>query len=76
MAGPGGAPGEEPGLTACIPLKLEDRVVGAIALFRLLPQKSGFESLDMELFELLGTHAATALYASGLHERVSAGARA
>lgn len=76
VIGPGTPPGEEPGLTACIPLKLEGRVVGAIAIFRLLPQKSTFHSLDIELFELLGTHAATALYASGLHERVSAGVRA
>jgi len=52
-------------LTACIPLVLGARVTGAIALFRLLPQKSeGFQDLDYELMELLATQAATALYAS------------
>jgi hypothetical protein len=55
------ASGRETGLTACIPLKLDDRVVGAIAIFRLLDQKQGLEPLDFELFDLLASHAATAL---------------
>jgi hypothetical protein len=68
-----GAPAPaEAGLTACIPLKLGDRVTGAIALFRLLPQKAELGALDRELFELLGTHAATALYCSGLEARLAA----
>ena len=49
-------------LTACIPLTLSGRVTGAIALFRLLPQKRTIEAVDRELFELLGTHAAMALH--------------
>jgi hypothetical protein len=52
----------EADLTACIALKLDNRVTGAIAVFRLLSQKSGLEDLDHELFDLLATHAATALY--------------
>jgi len=52
----------EADLSACVPLRLQDRVSGAIALFRLLPQKSGIEALDRELFDLLATHAAPALY--------------
>jgi hypothetical protein len=47
---------------ACIPLKLDDEVVGAIALFSLLQQKQGLEPLDYELFDLLGSHAASALF--------------
>jgi len=62
----------ETDLSACIPLKLDGRVIGAIALFRLLPQKNGFESVDRELFDLLGTHAATALYCTRLQERIEA----
>lgn len=59
---------EEAHLSACIPLKLQGEITGVIALFRLLPQKiSGYESLDHEVFDLLGTHAATALYCSALH---------
>jgi hypothetical protein len=61
----------DPALTACIPLKLNDKVTGAIALFRLLPQKPRLEPVDHELFDLLATHAATALYCTGLHARVS-----
>jgi putative methionine-R-sulfoxide reductase with GAF domain len=61
---------EEAALSACIPLKLDGRVSGALALFRLLPQKSGIEALDRELFELLATHAATAIHCATLHARV------
>jgi hypothetical protein len=72
LAGPGGRSDrspDEPELTAAIPLTLEGRVTGAIAVFRLLPQKPGLEDLDRELFDLLATHAATALYCSTLHAR-------
>jgi len=62
--------GREENLSACIPLKLDDTVIGAIAVFRLLPQKSGFEAIDMELFELLGSHAATALYCTRATSRL------
>jgi GAF domain-containing protein len=63
---------QEQDLTACVPLKLDGRVTGALALFRLLPQKAGFETIDHELFDLLATHAATALYCTRLHEGVEA----
>jgi hypothetical protein len=56
-------------LTACVPLTVESQTIGAIALFRLLVQKRGFESVDYELFDLLGRQAAIALYAAGLHAR-------
>jgi hypothetical protein len=58
-------------LTACIPLKIDGAVTGFIVIRRLLSHKSGLEPLDLELFDLLGTHAAMALYASALHERVA-----
>lgn len=54
-------------LTACIPLKLDGRVTGVIALYRLLDHKPKLESLDHELFELLATHAAPALYCTSLY---------
>lgn len=53
---------EESHLTACIPLKIDCSVTGAIAVFRLLEQKKELDALDHELFDLLATHAATALY--------------
>ena len=65
LATPSGAArrtGRERDLTACIPLKADGRVVGALALFRLLPHKAaGLTPLDHELLELLATHAASAL---------------
>lgn len=67
-----GASEADGGLTACIPLKLDGKVTGAVAIYRLLPQKSGFEEVDRELFELLATHAATALYCTSLHARLRA----
>jgi hypothetical protein len=65
----------EANLSVCVPLKLEDKVVGALAVFRLLPQKSGFETIDYELFNLLATHAATALYLTKLHAESGSGVR-
>ena len=62
---------DEDELTACVPLKLEGRVFGAIALFRLAAAKGGqLTAPDHELLNLLATHAATALYCTGLHERL------
>jgi regulator of replication initiation timing len=60
------------GLVACIPLKLDSDVTGLIAIFSLLPHKPGIEPLDHELFDLLASHAATALYCTSLHERSAA----
>ena len=57
-------------LTACIPLSLDGNVIGAIAVFRLLKHKKGITRVDRELFELLATHAATALYCTDLHARM------
>jgi len=58
----------EANLTACIPLRHNGTVTGAIALFRLLPQKFELQNLDYELFRLLETHLAHALYCSELQQ--------
>ncbi len=50
-----------------IPLRVEDRPIGAIAIFKLLAQKERFTPLDHELFTLLAGHAATAIFAAELH---------
>lgn len=50
----------------CVPLSVEGRPLGAIAVFGLLSQKSGFSPLDHELFDMLGGHAATAILAARL----------
>ncbi len=49
-----------------IPLRVEDRAIGAIAIFKLLSQKDEFSPLDHELFTLLAGHAATAIFAAQL----------
>jgi hypothetical protein len=49
---------------ACIPLHIEDRAVGAIAIFGLFAQKPQFVTVDRELFKLLGAHAGATLVAS------------
>lgn len=59
------------GLSACIPLRLVDTVIGAIAIFRLLPQKPTIEPEDHELFNLLATQAAMALYCTRVHSERS-----
>lgn len=60
-------------LTACIPLKIADRTIGAIALFRLLAHKPALVPLDRELFEMLSVHGGVAFYSASLHEKASRG---
>jgi hypothetical protein len=49
---------------ACIPLKFEDRAIGAIVVYSLLEQKKRFITVDRELFKLVGAHAGGALVAA------------
>ena len=49
-----------------IPLRRGDRVVGMIAIFRLLPQKPHLDAGDRELFALLSTHVPLAMHYAGL----------
>jgi nitrate/nitrite-specific signal transduction histidine kinase len=53
----------------CIPLVVQNRPIGAIAIFSLLQQKDGFSPLDHELFTMLGGHAATAIFAARLYSQ-------
>jgi K+-sensing histidine kinase KdpD len=55
---------DEPAI--CIPLRIRDQVVGMIAIWELLRQKPGLNDVDYEIFNLLGTHAASALEAAKL----------
>jgi GAF domain-containing protein len=52
-----------------IPLRVEEREIGAIVIYSLMPQKPGFSELDQELFSLLAGHAVTAIFASQLYAR-------
>jgi regulator of replication initiation timing len=60
--------GESP-VTACIPLSLDGQVTGAIAIFRLLSHKPALAAADHELFDLLASQAAVALYCARLHQQ-------
>jgi hypothetical protein len=51
---------------ACIPLQLEQRVVGAIVVYALLEHKTRFVAVDRELFKLLGAHAGALLVSANL----------
>lgn len=51
---------------ATVPLRLQDRVVGALAIFRTLEQKAAFIHTDHELLKLLSTQAMSALIAARL----------
>jgi transcriptional regulator with GAF, ATPase, and Fis domain len=52
----------------CIPLKIKDRVIGILAIFSLLEQKSKkLTQVDYELFSMLAGHAATAIFSSKLY---------
>ena len=53
----------EPSL--CIPLFLGRRVVGAVAVFRLLPHRGGFGPLDQDVFRLISRQAAFPLCCAG-----------
>lgn len=66
---PGKSPsnGGEP--VVCVPLRVDDRPVGAVAIYKMLQQKDSFSSLDDELFALLAGHAATAIFASRLYSQ-------
>jgi GAF domain-containing protein len=60
----------EADLQAAIPLLAGGRTVGALAIFRLLPQKPQLESHDLDTFELLATHAGAALHCASLLARL------
>jgi hypothetical protein len=65
------AAGGEDQLTACVPLKIGERIIGAILVFRLLEHKQALQAVDHELFELLSIHASTALYCANLHDALA-----
>jgi nitrate/nitrite-specific signal transduction histidine kinase len=54
----------------CVPLRMKDKVVGALAIWDFLIQKTELVEVDYEIFNLLGAHAASALEAA----RLAAGA--
>jgi hypothetical protein len=52
---------------AVFPMQIDENIVGVVAIFNTFPQKTKFNTVDFELFKLLGQHAAAALMSSGLY---------
>ena len=52
---------------ACVPLKIEDRVVGLVTVYGIEAHKEGLSDLDKELFELLANQTATAMTSSRVY---------
>jgi len=52
---------------ACLPIRVEDRTVGAIVVYDLLAQKTALVTVDRELFKLLGAHAGATIFAAYLY---------
>ena len=52
-----------------MPLRIGTRVIGVIAIYKLLVQKQAFTNVDYELFTMLAGHAATALFSSKLYSQ-------
>ncbi len=50
-----------------IPLLIHDQMIGMLAIYRLFIQKEQLESIDYQLFSMLGEHAASALFSSTLY---------
>ena len=51
------------------PLRVLDRVVGAIVIGELLPHRAPLDRCDREILELLGSYAATAIIAAARRRR-------
>ena len=50
-----------------IPLLIHGKMIGLLAIYRLFIQKEQLESIDYQLFSMLGEHAASALFSSTLY---------
>lgn len=58
---------EENDPIAVIPLTIKEKLIGVLAIFKLLSHKDAFSPVDHELFSLLAGHAATALFSARLY---------
>lgn len=52
-----------------IPLVAQERLIGVLAVYQLFIQKEQLDSIDYQLFSMLGEHAAAALFSSTLYGR-------
>jgi GAF domain-containing protein len=71
QADPTGGSIEKP--AALVPMKVEDKVVGVLAIFSTLEQKAQFLPVDFELMKLLGAHAGSALVCARMFANLEGG---
>jgi GAF domain-containing protein len=65
----GPAPGSP--VLVVVPLRVQDVAVGALVITKLFEHKGKFEEEDRELLDLLGAHAASALFASRVYSKAA-----
>jgi GAF domain-containing protein len=54
-----------------VPLRVQDITVGALVITKLFAHKKKLNEEDRELLDLLGAHAASALFASRVYSRAA-----
>ncbi len=52
---------------AVVPLAVQQRMVGALVILKLLDHRSALAAADRDLLDLLGAHAASALFSAQVH---------
>jgi hypothetical protein len=60
-------PFEGSSMLAVVPLVVQDAIVGVLVISKLLRHRAGFAQHDHDLLDLLGAHAASALFAAQVH---------
>jgi GAF domain-containing protein len=64
-------PTEESPALAVVPLRVQDLTVGALVILKLLDRKPAFVKEDHDLLDLLGAHAASAIFASRAYAKTA-----
>jgi nitrate/nitrite-specific signal transduction histidine kinase len=64
-------PTEGSPVLVAVPLRVQDVTVGALVITKLFEHKGKLEEEDRELLDLLGAHAASALFASRVYSRAA-----
>jgi GAF domain-containing protein len=64
-------PSEESPALAVVPLRVQDVTVGALVILKLLDHKPAFVKEDHDLLDLLGAHAASAVFASRVYSKTA-----
>jgi len=64
-------PSEESPALAVVPLRVQDVTVGALVILKLLEHKPALVKEDHDLLDLLGAHAASAIFASRVYSKTA-----